>query len=126
MTGQRRRNSAGRDLKRNNHLRTGALARISTNRLVYMDMKPLYHWSRWCPTVGNSLMDRRRSVSSPSEVVNGFALLTKDDRVFVETTRGTITAQFIFEQFEQLSLTVGRSPIRSLITYVGRKLSKNE
>jgi DDE superfamily endonuclease len=46
--------------------------------------------------------------SSPGKGVNCFALLTRDNRVLVETTRETITAQFIFEQFERLSLALGR------------------
>jgi transposase len=42
--------------------------------------------------------------SSPGKGVNCFALLTRENRAVVETTGGSITAEFIFEQFERLSL----------------------
>jgi transposase len=46
--------------------------------------------------------------SSPGKGVNCFAMLTRDNRALVETTRGSITAEFIFEQFERLSLQLRR------------------
>ena len=46
--------------------------------------------------------------SSPGKGVNCFALLTRDNRALVETTRGSITAGFIFEQFERLSFELRR------------------
>jgi transposase len=46
--------------------------------------------------------------SSPGKGVNCFALLTRDNRALVETTRESITAGFIFEQFERLSLRLRR------------------
>lgn len=42
--------------------------------------------------------------SSPGRGVNCFALLNRENRATVETTEGSITARFIFEQFERLSL----------------------
>jgi transposase len=46
--------------------------------------------------------------SSPGKGVNCFALLTRDNRALVETTGESITAGFIFEQFERLSLGLRR------------------
>lgn len=46
--------------------------------------------------------------SSPGKGVNCFALLTRDNRALVETTGESITAGFIFEQFERLSLALRR------------------
>lgn len=46
--------------------------------------------------------------SSSGKGVNCFALLTRDNRAFVKTTGESITAGFIFEQFEQLSLGLRR------------------
>ncbi len=48
-------------------------------------------------------------VSMPSEKgkgVNCFALLARDNRALIETTGENITAHFIFEQFERLSMSV--------------------
>lgn len=46
--------------------------------------------------------------SSPGKGVNCFALLTRENRAVVETTGESITAGFIFEQFERLSLRLRR------------------
>ena len=49
---------------------------------------------------------RDEVVSMPSEKgkgVNCFALLSRDNRAVVETSVETITAQFLFEQFERFS-----------------------
>jgi transposase len=46
--------------------------------------------------------------SSPGKGINCFALLTRDNRALVETTRGSISAGFIFEQLERFSLAIGR------------------
>lgn len=46
--------------------------------------------------------------ASPGKGVNCFALLTRDNRAWVETTQENITARFIFEQFERLSLRLRR------------------
>jgi transposase len=46
--------------------------------------------------------------SLPGKGINCFALLARDNRAVVETTRANITARFIFEQFEQLSLKLKR------------------
>lgn len=46
--------------------------------------------------------------SSPGKGVNCFALLTRESRCLIETTRDNITAAFLFEQFERLSLGLGR------------------
>jgi transposase len=46
--------------------------------------------------------------SSPGKGVNCFALLTRNNRALVETTGESITAGFIFEQFEWLSLRLRR------------------
>jgi len=46
--------------------------------------------------------------SSPGKGVNCFALLTRKNRALVETTGESITAGFIFEQFERLSLGLRR------------------
>ena len=46
--------------------------------------------------------------SSPGKGVNCFALLMRDNRAMVETTGESITAGFIFEQFERLSLALRR------------------
>ena len=48
-------------------------------------------------------------VSMPSEKgkgVNCFALLARDNRALIETTGENITAHFIFEKFERLSMSV--------------------
>jgi transposase len=46
--------------------------------------------------------------SSPGKGVNCFALLTRGNRAVVETTGESITAGFIFGQFERLSLRLRR------------------
>lgn len=46
--------------------------------------------------------------SSSGKGINCFALLTRDNRAMVETTGGSITAEFIFGQFERLSLELRR------------------
>ena len=46
--------------------------------------------------------------SSSGKGINCFALLTRDNRALVETTGGSITAEYIFEQFERLSLELRR------------------
>jgi len=46
--------------------------------------------------------------SSPGKGVNCFAMLTRDNRVLVETTRGSISAEFILEQIERFSLRLQR------------------
>src|SRR5262249_38153827 len=46
--------------------------------------------------------------SSPGRGVNCFALLTRENRAMVATTAESITASFIFEQFERLSLALRR------------------
>lgn len=46
--------------------------------------------------------------SSSGNGINCFALLTRDNRAVVETTGERITAGFIFEQFERLSLALRR------------------
>jgi transposase len=46
--------------------------------------------------------------SSPGKGINCFAMLTRDNRALVETTRESITAKFIFEQFERFSLRLRR------------------
>jgi transposase len=46
--------------------------------------------------------------SSSGKGINCFALLTRENRALVETTRESITAQFIAEQFEGLSLRLRR------------------
>lgn len=46
--------------------------------------------------------------ASPAKGINCFAMLTSDNRALVETTRESITAKFIFEQFERFSLRLRR------------------
>ena len=46
--------------------------------------------------------------SSQGQGVNCFALLNRENRAMVETTEGSITARFVFEQFEHLSLQLRR------------------
>lgn len=46
--------------------------------------------------------------SSQGRGVNCFALLTRENRAIVETTDLSITASFIYEQFERLSLELRR------------------
>ena len=46
--------------------------------------------------------------SSPGRGVNCFALLNRENTAVVETTEQNITASFIFEQFERLSLKLRR------------------
>jgi hypothetical protein len=46
--------------------------------------------------------------SSQGKGVNCFALLTRGNRAIVETTAESLTASFIFEQFERLSLELRR------------------
>jgi len=46
--------------------------------------------------------------SSQGKGVNCFALLNRENRAIVETTAESITARFIFEQFERLSLELRR------------------
>jgi transposase len=46
--------------------------------------------------------------SSQGGGVNCFALLRRDNRALVETTEQSLTARFIFEQFERLSLALRR------------------
>lgn len=52
--------------------------------------------------------ERAGMPSSPGKGINCFALLARDNRAVVETTRESITAQLIFEQFERLSLELKR------------------
>jgi transposase len=52
--------------------------------------------------------EQAASPSSPGKGINCFALLTRENRALVETTEETITAKFIFEQLEQLSLALRR------------------
>jgi transposase len=63
------------------------------------------------PCVPYGWQFRDEQVAMPSELgkgVNCFALLTRDNRAVVETTRESVTARFIFEQFERLSLALRR------------------
>lgn len=46
--------------------------------------------------------------SSMGKGTNCFALLARDNRALVETTDKAITAQFVFEQFERLSLSLSK------------------
>ena len=46
--------------------------------------------------------------SSQGRGVNCFALLDRQNRALVETTEKNITARFVFEQFERLSLQLRR------------------
>jgi transposase len=46
--------------------------------------------------------------ASPGKGINCFAMLTRENRALVETTRESITAKFIFEQFERFSLRLRR------------------
>lgn len=46
--------------------------------------------------------------SSPGKGVNCFALLSRENRAVIETTGQSITAEFIFEQFEHFSLALRR------------------
>src|SRR5205807_1674787 len=58
------------------------------------------------PCVPYAWQFRAEQVSIPSEKgkgVNCFALLARDHRAVVETSTETITAQFLFEQFERVS-----------------------
>ena len=46
--------------------------------------------------------------SSPGRGVNCFVLLTRENCAIIETTEQSITARFIFDQFERLSLELKR------------------
>lgn len=62
-----------------------------------------------CVPYGWQFLDERVAMpSSPGRGVNCFALLTRENRARVETTAESITASFIFEQFERLSLKLRR------------------
>jgi transposase len=62
-----------------------------------------------CVPYGWQFRDEQVSMpGEPGEGVSCFALLTRDNRALMETTRESITAHFIFEQFERLSLGLRR------------------
>lgn len=61
-------------------------------------------------------------VSMPSEKgkgVNCFALLARDNRALIETTGENITAHFIFEKFERLSMSVKKLTVVVLDSSLG-------
>jgi hypothetical protein len=62
-----------------------------------------------CVPYGWQFADEQAAMpSSQGSGVNCFALLRRDNRAFIETTRASITARFIFEQLEQLSFGLRR------------------
>jgi transposase len=62
-----------------------------------------------CVPYGWQFPDERVAMpSSQGRGVNCFALLNREDRAIVETTDQSITARFIFEQFERLSFELRR------------------
>jgi transposase len=62
-----------------------------------------------CVPYGWQFRDERVAMpASPGKGVNCFALLTRENRCLIETTRDSITAAFLFEQFERLSLGLVR------------------
>ena len=63
------------------------------------------------PNVPDGWQFPDEEVAMPSAIGKGtncFALFARDNRSEVETTTDAITAQFIFEQFEQLSFSLSR------------------
>ena len=62
-----------------------------------------------CVPYGWQFPDERVAMpSSQGRGVNCFALLNRENRAIVETTEESITARFVFEQFEGLSLELRR------------------
>jgi transposase len=62
-----------------------------------------------CVPYGWQFRDEKAAMpSSQGRGVNCFALLNRENRALVETTGESITARFIFEQFERLSLGLKR------------------
>jgi hypothetical protein len=76
-----------------------------------MRMKPPFLCSRAC---GWQFPGEQVAMpSTPDKGVNCFALLRRDNQTLVETTEQSITAGFIFDQFERLSLVLRRLTVVS-------------
>lgn len=88
----------------------GELEKLSQSRqidLFYLDEAAV----SLSPNVPYAWQFKNEQVAMPSSLGKGtncFALLARDNRSYVQTTTQAIDAQFVFEQFEQLSLSLSR------------------